>query len=286
MDKKTPQAYLEVQIISLTESGSKTFDNTWQFLSKNFSFNAGGGNGFATDPLHPIFFAGHGYEIVDSSSFNSETGKYDVKGQLVKQSGSPTLVYAVKYLVENSKGRVLANPRVLLTSGQKSTIDLSADYVKKVTTQYLDNGASTAAQVQKDYEIGDDNGIKVDITPFISPDGYVTLDITPSYKTIARQYTTKSDTGDEEPVVTLLQRRDLNLKGVRIKDGETLVIGGMLQETENKTVKKIPFVGDLPVIGMFFRSTVTSKAKEEMVIMLTPQIVVDTEDAVANDNML
>ena len=76
------------------------------------------------------------------------------------------------------------------------------------------------------------------------------------------------------------------MKGVRIKDGETLVIGGMLQETENKTVKKIPFVGDLPVIGMFFRSTVTSKAKEEMVIMLTPQIVVDTEDAVANDNML
>lgn len=285
-DKKTPQAYLEVQIISLTESGSKTFDNTWQFLSKNFSFNAGGGNGFATDPLHPIFFAGHGYEIVDSSSFDSETGKYDVTGKLVKQSGSPTLVYAVKYLVENNKGRVLANPRVLLTSGQKSTIDLSADYVKKVTTQYLDNGASTAAQVQKDYEIGDDNGIKVDITPFISPDGYVTLDITPSYKTISRQYTTTSDTGEEEPVVTLLQRRDLDLKGVRIKDGETLVIGGMLQETESKSVKKIPFVGDLPVIGMFFRSTVTSKAKEEMVIMLTPQIVIDTEDAVANDNML
>lgn len=59
-DKKTPQAYLEVQIISLSESGSKTFDNTWQFLSKNFSFNAGGGQGFATDPMYPIFFAGKG----------------------------------------------------------------------------------------------------------------------------------------------------------------------------------------------------------------------------------
>ncbi len=285
-DKKTPQAYLEVQIISLTESGSKTFDNTWQFVSKNFSFNAGGGNGFATDSLHPIFFAGHGFESFDSSSYDADSKTYESSGYFKKYSGSPTLVYAVNYLVENAKGRVLANPRVLLTSGQKSTIDLSADYVKKVTTQYLDNGASTAAQVQKDYEIGDDNGIKVDITPFISPDGYVTLDITPSYKTISRQYTTKSDTGEEEPVVTLLQRRDLDLKGVRIKDGETLVIGGMLQETENKTVRKIPFVGDLPVIGMFFRSTVTSKAKEEMVIMLTPQIVIDTEDAVANDNML
>lgn len=285
-DKKTPQAYLEVQIISLTESGSKTFDNTWQFLSKNFSFNAGGGSGFATNPMYPVFFAGHGFDIRDSQSFDTSTG-YEVVGRVDKWSSSPTLVYSVNYLIENNKGRVLANPRVLLTSGQKSTIDLSSDYVKKVTTQYLDSASSSgSAQVQKDYEIGDDNGIKVDITPFISPDGYVTLDITPSYKTIARQYTSTSDTGEEEPVVTLLQRRDLDLKGIRIKDGETLVIGGMLQESENKSVKKIPFLGDLPVLGMFFRTTVTGRSKEEMVIMLTPQIVVDTEDAVADDNML
>ena len=84
----------------------------------------------------------------------------------------------------------------------------------------------------------------------------------------------------------MLQRRDLDLKGVRIKDGETLVIGGMIQESETKTVSKIPFLGDLPVVGMFFRSTSTSKEKSEMVIMLTPQIVIDTEDAVADDNML
>lgn len=92
--------------------------------------------------------------------------------------------------------------------------------------------------------------------------------------------------GEQDLAATLLQRRDLDLKGVRIKDGETLVIGGMIQENETKSVNKIPFLGDLPVIGMFFRSTGTSKSKEEMVIMLTPQIVIDTEDAVADDNML
>ena len=87
-------------------------------------------------------------------------------------------------------------------------------------------------------------------------------------------------------VATLLQRRNLDLKGVRIKDGETLVIGGMVQENESKNVTKIPFLGDLPVIGMFFRSTSTTKSKEEMVIMLTPQIVIDTEDAIGNDTAL
>lgn len=286
-DKKTPQAYLEVQIISLSESGSKTFDNTWQFLSKNFSFNAGGGNGFATNPEHPIFFAGRGFETTststdDSGSSSSSSISYS------KWSKSPQLVYAVNYLVDNKKGRVLANPRVLLTSGQNSVIDLTSDYVSKVTSEYLDNSSgSGSAQVQKDYEISNDNGIKVSITPFISPDGYVTLDINPNYATIKEQiYTKNIQDGPNDLAATLLQRRNLTLKGVRIKDGETLVIGGMIQEAETKNVQKIPFLGDLPVVGMFFRSTGTTRSKEEMVIMLTPQIVVDTEDAVGNDTTL
>ncbi len=286
-DKKTPQAYLEVQIISLSESGSKTLDNTWSYYSKNFSFNAGGGQGFKTDPMYPIFFSGKGYTLVDTDSWDPETNSYESSGKVGRWSGSSQLVYAVNYLVENKKGRVLANPRVLLTSGQPSTIDLTSDYVSKVTSQYLDSGSSSgSAQVQKEYEIADDNGIKVTISPFISPDGYVTLDIKPEYKTIASQIYSTGETGEQELAVTLLQRRDLDLKGVRIKDGETLVIGGMIQETETKTVSKIPFLGDIPVIGMFFRSTSTAKEKSEMVIMLTPQIIIDTEDAVADDNML
>lgn len=291
-DKKTPQAYLEVQIISLSESGSKTFDNTWQFLSKNFSFNAGGGNGFATNPEHPIFFAGRGFESTSSSSSSSDSGSGSGSSSkstisFSKWSQSPQLVYAVNYLVDNKKGRVLANPRVLLTSGQNSVIDLTSDYVSKVTSEYLDNSSgSGSAQVQKEYDIANDNGIKVSITPFISPDGYVTLDINPNYATIKEQLYTKSETGNNDLAATLLQRRNLTLKGVRIKDGETLVIGGMIQESETKNVSKIPFLGDLPVVGMFFRSTGTTKSKEEMVIMLTPQIVVDTEDAVGNDTTL
>ncbi len=285
-DKKTPQAYLEVQIIALTESGSKTFDNTWQFLSKNFSFNAGGGKGFSTDSAYPVFLAGHGYYT--RGDWDEEKQDYGTTGKVGKWSGSPQLVYAVNYLVENEKGRVLANPRIMITSGQKSVIDLTSDYVAKVTSQYLDNGSSSgSAQAQKEYEIKNDNGIKVEITPFISPDGYVTLDLKPQYATIASQLTSPGEVeGERDIVATLLQRRNLDLKGIRIKDGETLVVGGMIQETETKNVSKIPFLGDLPVVGMFFRSTTTAKKKEEMVMMITPQIVVDTEDAVSDDTSL
>ena len=78
----------------------------------------------------------------------------------------------------------------------------------------------------------------------------------------------------------------LELKGIRIKDGETLVIGGMIQERETKNVTKIPFLGDIPVLGMFFRTTTTGKERQEMVMLLTPQIIIDTEDAAAHDNSL
>ena len=72
------------------------------------------------------------------------------------------------------------------------------------------------------------------------------------------------------------------MKNVRIKDGETLVIGGMIQELEGKIVQKIPVLGDLPVVGAAFRSTSTEKVKSELVIMITPRIIQDGENAVAD----
>lgn len=283
-DRKTPQAYLEVQIVSLTETGSKTFDNQWQLLSKNFSFNAGGNaGGFRTNTMYPIFFAGHGFAIADASTFDKETGSYDLIGKVGKWGTSPQLMYTVNYLISSNKARVLANPKILLTSGQTSKIDLSSEYIDTMTTQFLSNGGVGVSQSQKEVNKGSDNGIVVDISSFISPDGYVTLDITPQYNSIAD---TIYDTNQVDILATLLQKRMLELKGIRVKDGETLVIGGMIQERENKAVTKIPFLGDIPVIGMFFRSTTTGKSREEMVMMLTPQIIVDTEDAVDRDNAL
>jgi type II secretory pathway component GspD/PulD (secretin) len=282
-DIKSPQAYLEVQIISLSESGSKTFDNTWQYMSKSISFNASNGIRTASSgggQNYPIFLTGHGFSE-QAKGTGQSTSKEDLGDIKYSQwSQSPQLIWTINYLVENNKGRVLANPRILITNGQQSVIDLTSDYVAKVTSQYLDSTGTGSSQVQKDYDIQSDNGIKVTITPFISPDGYVTMDINPDYSTIAGQlYTDGQVEGQRDLAATLLQRRNLTLKGIRIKDGETLIIGGMIQETETKSVSKIPFLGDLPFIGMFFRSTGTQRSKEEMVIMLTPQIIVDTEDA-------
>ena len=114
------------------------------------------------------------------------------------------------------------------------------------------------------------------------------MDIVPEYATISEQIYAPSDEagGEMDLVATLLQRRDLDLKKVRIKDGETLIIGGMLRDTETKQVQKIPILGDLPYIGAIFRSSNTEKSKEEMIIMITPRIITDNEDAVGEQETL
>jgi len=268
-DKKEPQAYLEISIIELSEEGSRTFDNAWYFFSKNFSASFSKGGGIKADPIY----------LIDHGHYRENMQEVP-PGDHIRGG----LVWVLNYLIDNKKGRVVANPRILITNAEESTIDLTSDYVKTVTSQVV-QGVQQATS-QKDYEIGDDNGIKVEITPFISPDGYVTLDITPDYATIKdREYAT-NEAGEQELVATLLQRRNLELKKVRIKDGETLIIGGMLREEETKNVSKIPFLGDIPYLGALFRSTSTTKSKEEMVIMITPKIITDNEDSVSEQETL
>ena len=176
----------------------------------------------------------------------------------------------------------------MVTNGKKSIINLSSDYIKSTETEVLTAGfGTTGAGYSNTYEIGDDAGITVELTPFISPDGYVTMNLKPNYATIQPNGIVKAtgNAGTEIIAATLLQRRNLDLSNVRVKDGETLVLGGLIQETETKNVTKLPFLGDLPVIGSVFRSTNTSNEKSELVIMITPRIIKDTEDVASGENL-
>ena len=276
-DKKQPQAYLEVSVVELNEDGSKSLSNNWNLWSKAFSATFDGEN-TRSNPLNPVFFKGNTYDVIDTTGDTPE-----VKYTISKYNGPLTITYAINYLIKNSKGRVVANPRILITNGEESTIDITQDYVESVDSEQSAYTGGTLAT--RTYNIGSDAGIKVSITPFISPDGYVTMNIKPEYSTILNQLSATDSIGPYT-AATLLSHRNLDLKNVRIKDGETLVIAGMINEEEQKTIGKVPVLGDIPVIGSMFRSTTSEKKKNEMVIMITPKIITDTEDAVGNTDTL
>ena len=293
-DKKQPQAYVEVQIVELSETGSKEFQNTWTLLTPFISTMFDGDRGLrpysnGQGQSSAIFFTGRPYTSYtqasgdgsESSSGNAGSTNY------FRYHGKNTVSWSINYLIENGKGRMLANPKVMVTNGKKSVINLTSDYVKTTEEEIMTASTTAVAGVSRTYEIGEDNGISVELVPFISPDGYVTLNLMPNYATIAEQIMAPSSTGQGQIIAaTLLQRRNLELSNIRIKDGETLVLGGLIQEEEHKNISKLPFLGDLPVIGSIFRSTTTSNEKSELVIMITPHIIKDTEDvASAGENL-
>jgi len=288
-DKKQLMAYVELSVIELNETGSKTFNNTWNLWTPfiNLSFNTN--DGLSTSS--PFFVWGNSFPTTTTQTSTS-TGSdgaasttTSTVNSLVHKTNNKALIYTLNYLVENSNGRVLTNPKIMVTNGKKATIDMTSDYVKSVTSQVLESSSSITSATQKTYEIGSDEGLLIEIVPFISPDGYISMNISPEFSTIKEQIRVLNpETGQNEIQATLLQRRDLELKNIRIKDGETLVLAGLIKENETQSTTKMPFLSDLPFIGTFFRSNGTNKSREELVIVVTPHIIKDGDEAI-NDKI-
>ena len=246
-DVKQPMAYLEISIIELNEDGMKEFDNNWSLLTNNISFTFTG----ALDSVSIPWLA---------------QGK--------SPEGTVSLTQVFSYLIENKKAKTLANPKIVVTSGKTSTIDLSHDYLKKLTASYTDTSGGQRTTLTP--ELGSDAGIIIAVTPFISRDGYVVMNLAPTYAITGNAY--EDEKG--QILATPLIRRNLELNNIRVKDGDTLILGGLIQEHDSSDITKIPILGDIPVLGFFFRNTSTEKTKEELVIMITPHIIDESNEVV------
>ena len=286
-DRKAPQAYLEVSVIELSEVGSKQWTNTWNLNSKMFNFTTTGGT-IANDTNMWLFGNKQYVYVNDNIPVGGDASdSATVPVQWILPFPKPelpnflSLRYNLTYVLSNGKARQVANPRILVTNGQESSIDITSSYIESVTTEMTASSLGSN-YMTRTYNINNDAGVQITVTPFISPDGYVTMDMSPEYTVIGQQLTETiyDDQGHANtyPTATLTNTRSLELKSIRVKDGETLVIGGMIQELDEKTVDKIPFLGDLPIVGALFRSTSSSRSKNEMLVMITPKIIYDDED--------
>ena len=201
-DRKAPQAYLEVSVIELSETGSKQWTNTWNFYSKVFNFSTAGGtlaNNNAITIFGNKYYTWEKYsrkETVDGQEVSADALTPFVWGLTDKLLPNfYTLQYNLSYVLSNAKARTVANPRILVTNGQESSIDITSSYVESVTTEMTASGSGNF--VTRTYNIADDAGVQISVTPFISPDGYVTMDISPEYTVIGQQMTETQTDVDE-----------------------------------------------------------------------------------------
>jgi len=171
------------------------------------------------------------------------------------------LDFTLRALQETGKLNVLSRPYVLTRNNQMATITVAEEVP-------IPTGTTTVAgqsQVTIDYR--SDIGIVLEVTPSINRKGLVNMTVVPKITTRSAEKVQVSETLSAEAFST----RSASTR-VAVLDGQTIVIGGLIEDQVSESVKKVPLLGDIPVAGMLFRRTITSKSKTELLIFLTPYV--------------
>lgn len=165
-----------------------------------------------------------------------------------------------------SNGKVLARPNVTVFDGRKATI-LMGDKVPVFTSSSDSTDSDSSTTMTVEYK---DVGVKLEVLPRINEmdKQTITLVIKPSVSTISQWVESGNNKAPQ------ISERSAETT-VRVKNGETILIGGLLKNEEIKSIKQIPFLSKIPILGELFKSRSTEKKDTEVVIAITPKIVYD-----------
>jgi len=252
LDKRRRQVFVEALIAEITPSKVKDLGLEWGML------------GAASD-----------------GKYASVVGQYDPQGAItailttlatsgasslvtIPNTGTPANFAAVlKALQSTGAVNVLSTPTILTSDNKEAEIFVGQNVPLITATNLSSTGLSQQSVERKDI------GIDLKITPQISEGEYVKLDIYQEISAVIANNVSAKD---------LITTKRSAKTSVVVKDKETVVIGGLIQDQENETVSKIPLLGDIPGLGWLFKSVHKDRTKTNLLIVLTPHIVRGTED--------
>ena len=251
------QVSLEAQVMSINKTDSKNLGIEWEWSKAPQSYEEYTPEKITIDATTGRITSSEPAEITRASSFNKGT-----TGGIISFGRSPDglpyeFYYAAKInaLINNGKANILSKPKITTINGKEATINIGGE-VPIPTLTVSDNTTTTTYEYKE-------TGIILKYTPRVNDDGYITAKIhtevsTPTYDADAKAYRFNKRSADTQ---------------VRLKDGETMVIGGLIGSDESKVMSKIPFLGDLPILGRFFSNVNNSKNESEVIIFVTARIV-------------
>lgn len=254
LDEKTRQVLIEAKIIKVTLSDDFDMGIDWKKVFR--------------DVQGPDKFNGL------TLSQNFKPTLTDFGRVTVGNPDTDEVSATMDFLRTVGQARVLASPRVSVVNKQPARILIGTREAFVTTTTTTGQTTSTTAENVTFVDVG----ISLEVTPIINDDGYVTMKIKPEVSSTGEPLITP--TGNEIPIVdtTLAETT------VMVKDGTTIVIGGLRKNEKVKTVQQLPVVGDIPFIGALFKSTSEDVETIEMVLFLTPHIV--TGDTTFTDKQI
>jgi type IV pilus assembly protein PilQ len=176
--------------------------------------------------------------------------------------------------ITNGNAKILTDPTLVVQEGQQATVKLTQEVVKSVETS-IDPQSGVRITTPEIGEAGLTLSVNLER---VDDNGFIGLSVSPTVSAVGNTQNFDSGSGAVN-VLSLLSKRELSSGLVRLRDGQTLVLSGIIQDAERTTVSKVPFLGDLPLLGSLFRSTGKKNERAEVVVLLTPQIMDDSEQS-------
>jgi MSHA biogenesis protein MshL len=247
MDKKTKQVLLEAKIIKVILKDQFTMGVDWSKVLTSMKKQ--------------------GLNLAGDFAFPSSTGNFIRLGMGNDQGTEHNYSAVIQMLQEFGQTRNLSSPSIAVVNGQEAKIHVGRTEAYVTTTIATGSiSSSTAAQVTFM-----DVGVQLVVTPTINDDGFVTMKLKPEVSNVDSTLTYKiaADVDNSVPLVASTTAETT----VMVKDGMTVIIGGLRKDEKIKTVDKVPFLGDLPFLGAAFRKTTDLVEKDEIVVMITPHIL-------------
>jgi general secretion pathway protein D len=240
LDKIPEQVMIETMIVEATLDSSDKFGIEWQLTNEKV-FNNTGVTGTGNQAFG-LDRAGQGF-------------RYSLAG-----GNLAAFMNAVR---SDTKFNVLSTPKIFTSNNVTAEINISQRVPFVVSQREDANGNLT---FNYDFQ---DVGIVLTVTPRITSGGYVTMEVTQTANDL------QGFTDFNAPIVNQRQAETT----IAVKDGETVILGGIMRNTVTSTTKKIPLLGDIPILGNLFKSTDKSSTKTELMVFLTPRVVRNPEEA-------
>jgi len=190
----------------------------------------------------------------------------------------PTLFqYPQKFLmtlqasIQTGNAKILTDPSLVVQEGQQATVKLTEKVLESVETSVdLESGERTTVPVLAD--AGLTLAVNVDQ---VDDNGFISLSVSPTIASPGSPIQFNSG-GLTVNTLTPLIRRELTSGLIRLRDGQSLILSGIIQERQQSSETKVPVLGDIPILGALFRSRTNRNDRSEVIILLTPKIIEDT----------
>ncbi|NMF58773.1 secretin N-terminal domain-containing protein [Pseudanabaena yagii] len=257
LDFRKRQVVVNVKVVEVRLGANQTFSSSLAF---NPSSNGGGTTAVLNSNAGTLF--------VDLNRGN---------GLVTPQ----TLFASLNFSVANNNAKIITDPSITVQEGETGTVSLTEGVATKSTVTaatFNANGTvlTPATQTITVEDVGLALNIQIDR---VDDNGFVNLSVSPSVTAPGELLVNRVDNNGIPVFVRSLSKRILNSGKIRMRDGQTLVLSGIIRDQDTLSVTKVPFLGDLPIIGALFRQETNTNNRSEIVIVVTPRVIDDSQNA-------